>query len=170
MSGVRFFAVCLALWVVAVLLAAVLFDLALLHGKVDGLRAATAVPSPTLSMEADSEWDFGPPALVSLAPPLFPPLIIEKTVVVETPAKEIVVEKVPSAPKRPWWCGPVAGLGFAPGVCREAEIPSGPGAWFPVPVLSTPIKADEAGPAPAVGLPRVTIEKAPDDTPPESVK
>ena len=46
MMGAKLFAVCLALGVVAVLLAAVLFDLAALHDKVDA--PASAGQSPAL--------------------------------------------------------------------------------------------------------------------------
>ena len=173
MSGVRFFAVCLALGVVAVLLAAALFDLALLHGKVDAVISAG--PSTALE-DNDSGWRYeapAPPPPVPVTPaPEFPPVIVEKTVVLEkiadTPAGSTGV------PPPPWWCAPAAGLGFDPEACRKAETPleapSGPKAWIPVPAPPSPIKADEAGPPPVVGLPRVTIEKAPDDTPLESVK
>ena len=119
--GAKFFAVFLALGVITVLLTAVLFDLTALHDKVDAM--ASAAPSPVLLEEYGSEWDFGTPELVSPAPPLFPPLIIEKTVVVETPAKEILVEKAPSAPVRPWWCGLASDVGFDPEACREAVAP-----------------------------------------------
>ena len=67
-----FFGVFLALGLTAVLLAAVLFDLSSLHGKLDlEARASAAAPS-VLSMEG------GPAPHVPPASPLFPPVIVGK--------------------------------------------------------------------------------------------
>ena len=164
MIGAKFFAVYLALGVVAVLLAAVLFDLAALHDKVDGPRAASAVPSPTLSMEDGSKWDFE--LEPEPAPPEFPPVIVKKIVVIEkTPGPPAGFTEVPSPS---WWCGLAVELGFDPSVCREIDAPEISPAEPALPAVEVS-PGMEAGRPPAVGLPRVMIEKAPDNTPPESV-
>ena len=166
-AGAMFFGVFLALGVTVVLLAAVLFELAALHGKVDGPRAASAAPSPTLSMEDGSKWDFRPASRpLPPAPPEFPPVILKKNVVVEKTVNTAAgFDEVPAPPL---WCGLAVELGFDPSVCREIDAPEISPAEPALPAVEVS-PGMEAGRPPAVGLPRVMIEKAPDNTPPESV-
>ncbi len=154
-GGAVFFGVFAVLGVVVVLAVAVLFDVSALHSKLDAVaETGSAAPSAGGPMEDESAWKFKVPAPEPVPPSAFPPIVVEKEIIVERPTPDGV--RVPplvvgGKASRPWWCPFAVIFGAARTVCSEVE--ASPGVSPPPPVKAGSV--EPAPPAAGVELPHV---------------